>query len=361
MMQMQFPEQEETVATLEGTASHEIGETIINAAVTNVKQYTVADFEGKTAENGVVFTAEMYDAARVYADDVIGVMRQTGTFSRVYNEYRVTMPMVHEQSFGTPDTFLHSVATDTVYVWDYKFGHLKVEVFENWQMLNYAPGILEALGINGHTSQQTKIVFRVVQPRAHHPEGVVREWSIMAGDLRAYVNILEANAAKALSGDAEVRTGPHCRHCTGRVGCGPALAAGLGLYELAGMPVPDELSPLAMGLQLSIIARAIKQLEYLKTGYETQIESLAKAGKDTPMWRLEQKYGREKWSATAEDVVNMGDMIGADLRKPVEAITPSQARGLGVDKDVVAAYSEKPKTGLSLVPDTLNKAKKVFS
>lgn len=362
LMSQTYPETEESVEAREGTASHEIGADIITDAKTNrVQRHTAKDWVGITASNGVVFTEEMFDGALEYADDVIKVMRRTGTFGpNLRVEQRVEIPRVHEINWGTPDCSIYHKLGNALYVWDYKFGFEAVEAFENWQAIDYVAGLLDELEINGHLDQETKVHIRIAQPRAHHRDGTIREWVILAIDLRAHINILHGNAHEALGPNAKFRTGSHCKHCPGRHACEPALKAGLGMYEAVAKPVPVELSPEALGVQLAIVIRARKQLEYLESGFEEQVKSLTRSGVLIPGWIVEQRIGREKWDKPISEVIALGDMLDFNLRKPEDAITPNQAKKLGVDEAVITAYSTKPRTGLIVVSDNGNKAKQVF-
>lgn len=361
-MNQTYPETESSVESREGTASHEIGAQIIEDARLAKHGHTAKDWIGISASNGVVFTEEMFDSAKMYADDVIAVMRRTmvvgGDNLRI--EQRVEIPRVHAINWGTPDCSLYHLAGNTLYLWDFKHGREVVEAYENWQGIDYVGGLLDLLDINGHLDQKTKVRIRIVQPRAFHRDGPIREWVILASELRAHINILHNNAHKALGPDAEFHTGPHCKHCPGRHACDAALKAGMGLYEVTTKPVPIELSPEALGVQLSIVVRALKQLEYLESGFKEQVTSLIRSGKLISGWTMEPSFGNEKWDKPVEEVIALGDMLQIDLRKPVDAITPNQAKKLGIDEAVITAYSIKPRTGLKIVPDNGNKAKQVF-
>lgn len=345
----------------EGEASHEIAATLINAAAVGVT-LTADNFIDKPAANGLLFTAEMFDGAKIYTDDVINVMRTTAVFGgpNFGNEFKIAAPSIHELSFGTTDQFIYDRNHGDLFIWDYKFGHDTVEAFENWQTINYLAGIIEALQIDGFVAQHTTVYVRIVQPRAFHAKGVVREWKLKAADLRPYFNILNHNAHKALSNAAEIHSGPHCKNCSARHVCPAALKAGMQLYEITRQPVPEPLSFEALGIQLAIIKRALKQLEYLESGFEEQVKNLIRSGKNIPGWMVEQSSGRETWSKPISEVIMLGELLGHNLKKPDDAITPNQARKLGIDKDVIKLYSATPKTGFKVVPDNLNKAKQVF-
>lgn len=363
LMAQAYPETEESEEAKEGTASHEVGANMTKSAARGFVDYPhKEETVGSVASNGVVISEAMYDGAELFAEDVGEVMRATGVFGgdKLGIERRVAAPRVHELSFGTPDAFLLDERNRTLYVWDYKFGFEIVEAFENWQAINYVAGIFDELGIDGLADQWFEVVIRIVQPRGPHRDGPVREWRVKATDLRAHFNSLNQNAEESLSDRATCRSGSHCKHCPARHACDAALTGGVRLYEAASAPVPVELSPEALGVQFAIIQRARKQLEYLESGYEEQIKGLMRSGASVPGFMVEESVGRERWAKPIEEVVALGDMLGHDLRKR-DAITPNQARKLGIDDAVIMAYSEKPRTGTKVVADNGNKAKQVFS
>ena len=362
-MAQTYPELEESVEAREGTASHEIAAEIIQDATTNARsRHEPSDWVGKTASNNVVFTEEMFEAAKLYADDVISEMRSRNISGgpNIGIEAPVKAKGIHDLSEGTCDMWMYDHNQNEALLWDYKFGYTVVEVFENWQAINYACGIIEQLEINGHVDQFTTVRIRIAQPRAFHREGTIREWVVKASDLRRYFNILHGNAHEALGPNAVFRTGDHCKHCPGRHACPAALKAGLSLYETVTKPIPEELSARAMGIQLALIKRARKALEYLESGFEEQVTSIIRSGGQIPGWKVEQSQGRERWNKPVDEIFAMGKMLGYDLRAS-KPITPNAARKLGVDETVIMAYSTKPRTGIKIVSDDGSKAKQVFS
>jgi len=270
-------------------------------------------------------------------------------------------PQIHEHSWGSVDLGIPDIRGNELYLWDFKFGFEAVEVFENWQLMNYAAGKLREMGVDGHIDQFTKVHLCVVQPRAHHPDGPIRRWIVTASYLRPYFNILRTNAEKALGPNAEFHTGNHCKHCPGRHACPAALKAGVSLYEVAAAPLPVGLTPEALGVQLSIVKRALTQLECLESGLEEQVKGLLRSGATVEGWSVQEGVGREKWDKPISEVIALGEILNTSLLKPADVITPKQARKLGVDDAVITAYSTTPRTGLQVVPDNGNKAKQVFS
>lgn len=347
----------------EGEASHEIGAELIDAG-TRAQFPDWKAFEGRVASNGVPFTHDMYVGAKLYADNVINVMRDHGVFGgeglRV--EQYVDIPRVHtDQNGGTPDCSLWAKQQGFLYVWDYKFGFGVVEAFENWQMMDYVAGLLDLHDINGHADQYTHVVLRVVQPRAPHRKGPIREWTVLASDLRSYINQMANNAGEATGPGATARTGSHCKHCPGRHACEPAIRAGVSMFEASATALPMQPSPAAMGAYKSYLDRAYEHIKSLREGFTTQMVAAIKRGEVVPGWTTEPTYGRQTWARPDAEVIMLGQMLGKDLAKPPQAITPNQARNLGIDPALIKQYSTQGQTGFKLVPDDGQQAKEAFS
>ena len=361
-MRQMYPDTEETSESREGTASHEIGERLITAATRGGAGTLVWEtLDGVAATTGELFTEEMFDAAEIYANDVKSVMQSSGVFGgdNLGIEERIEAPQIHDLSFGTLDFRLYDVKAKRLYVWDYKFGRVPVEVFENLQLINYVAGIFHKMQIDGFDDQSITVHLRVIQPRAFHREGSVREWIVKASDLRGFINQLHDKAAEALGSDATCRTGPQCWNCSARLNCNVAIAAGSALYNLAATPTPVEMSPHAMGLQLKFTQSAIKHLGKIESALKEQVKGTIRSGTLVPGWMAEMGTGRLAWNKPDAEIILLGEMLNIDLRQK-KPITPAQAKKLTIDEAVISAYSDKPRTGLILVPDNGNKAKKVF-
>jgi len=353
-MALQFPQQE-TESTREGEAAHEVAHLDI------LKHYhggVMGDtlLEGQTASNGVVVTAEMIEAADVYSNDVIQEYQKRVVAGGVQLkiEQKVYCPTIHpKHSWGTPDCWLFSPNDKKLILWDFKYGHLFVDEFENVQCINYLAGISEEVDLNG-----VDIEVRIVQPRVYRRGGPVRTWHTKLFLLMAFWENMRAAVAESLAGRGKLVTGEHCRRCQARHGCEAYLRYGIDLYTCTMDPVPHELSPMALGLQLMVVEQAMEALKGLQTGYQAQVEALIKSGKSVPWWGMEASAGRENWKAPVETVVAIGDMFGIDLRK-TDVKTPNQARKSGIPNEILDQYCER-RTGLSLVRDDKCKAARIF-
>lgn len=352
-MQEIYPQDEESPASRDGTAAHWAVAELLHGNAIDV---------GLVAPNGVMLDVEMCEAAELCAEVV---MRDAMGGHMIQIEQPVSMPTIHPDVWGTPDYWVWRPryeggrAASHLYLTDFKYGHRFVNEYENWQMIEYAEGILPLCEVDGGNDHYTYVTMRIVQPRCYVGASPVREWTVKASDLRGYANAARAFEERAASPEAEMRVGLACRDCSARHACPAAQRSAYEAMELAESGEPFALPPEALGVELRYISRAIERLEARRTGLEAQALAAVKGGQAVPHWRIEQGYGRKRWTKPDAEVAALGDMMGVDIapRKPV---TPGQAVKAGLDATVVDAYSETPLGELKLKPDDGTQARRVF-
>ena len=363
-LELMYPEQYESDASREGTASHELAERLLDCARRGQPYPTADEVVGQTASNGVVWRIDSYEGARMYAEDVAAVMHSTRVFGGpgLLIEQRVHASRVHAESWGTPDCALYDKEAHALYLWDYKFGHGPVEVVENWQLLTYAQGVIERLFGDkaGLLDGKLRIVLRIVQPRAIHRDGPIRQWALDDGLLRGYVNTLADVEAAALGDNPPTRVGPMCKYCNARHACATLQAAAWQAVELSGTATPAELDGPGMSVEIRQLRAAKAVLEARLSGVEAQAEQTIREGKPVPGWALEGQRGRERWTVEPDELFAIGDMMQVDLRN-VSPCTPKQAIKRGIDASVIKEYSDTPQTGVKLVESTKTAAHAAFA
>jgi hypothetical protein len=303
----------------------------------------------------------MIDGAELFAGDVWQICDDT--VSPVL-EQRVDITNIHPQMYGTPDCWTfdaNPAGGGHLYIWDYKFGYGQIDVYENWQLIAYAAGILNTLGLLGLYDSVTRVTMRVVQPRGYHRDGSIREWSLMASELRAYFNTLEQSEATALSPNAPHKPGSQCKHCSGRHACPVLQEVAFTIVDTAKQRTPQELPPEALGPVLRDLTQAADLLDALITGLTEQAVSLIKTGKRVPGYTVEESAGRERWTQSADEVITLGRLMGYELAKPVDVITPKQAIKLGLPADLVRTCSEVPRGALKLTAVTTKQVNRAFN
>lgn len=343
-----FPADEETQAAREGTAAHwYLSET--------AQGRTVAP--GALAPNGHPVTDEMIECAQAMIDDIFGLFHELpGTWAI---EQRVTMPAIHPQlNWGTADLIAVDMQRRVLHVWDYKFGHRYVDAFENWQLVDYVVGAANFFNVEIDASWT--IDARIYQPRSFHAEGPVRKWRTGGERFIELVAQLRDAATAATQPNAPMTTGAHCQDCPARHAC-PALQRVGGLaIDLSLRGTPHVLPPVNAGIALKMVRAARERLEDMETGLEAQLLGVLRSGGVVPGWEAVQGYGRERWTIPASELVMIGDLAGVDLRKPLEPITPAQARKKGFDEAVISEYSERPLGEVKLKPVEGKSIRKAF-
>lgn len=351
-LEARFPESVESVEAREGVAAH--------WAVSEQLEGRLIDV-GQVAPNGVVLTDEMMRGADMMFDSVAKALAPFRLSPRDCQiEARVNIPRVHAMQFGSPDCYVLIVRPgqpNLLHLWDYKFGHRQVEVFENAQLVDYIAGACE--GINDMVPG-VEIVATIVQPRSFSSAGPVRTWRTHLVDLRALINVSNNAAHEALGPQPRAHVGPECRDCKARHACTLLQARGF-----AGMDEAKRITPFVMdapsaGLELRMLDEAITLLNARRSGLAVQVESMARNGQAVPGWAMRQGEAREGWVVPAAQVIAVGDMLGLKLAKPTEAITPNQARAAGLDPDILKQYAKRGPAGLTLVADDGSLARRVF-
>lgn len=342
----------------EGTASHWVGEQLLLDKP--------APAPGtRCPENGVVLSMEMIEGAYEYAC----VVRHVATYTtattattataQLHVEDKLAVARVHPVCFGTVDCWFWLPYSQELHIFDYKYGWQPVEARENNQLICYAAGAMDKMGIDGIKDQQITVVLHIVQPRPHHALGTHREWRVSGSDLRAHINALRHAATQALGPTPVACSGEHCRYCRARHAC-PALGqAAMIAVDYACQAQPDDLSPAAMALEYRTLERVAALVKARLSGHEARMIGTLQAGGQIPGYSLDSGWGRLAWTRPVAEVLALGEMMGVSLDAP-GVITPTAAKKLGLSDAVLAAYSGKEKTGLKLVQATESKAALAF-
>lgn len=347
-----FPETEDSIEAAEGVAAHWAVSEMLSGRLVDV---------GVIAPNGLPLTQQMVDAADAVYDDVTRELAPYGLKpSDGRAECQVRIPRVHADSFGTPDWYIVIQLAPNKYLvllYDFKFGHRFVEVFENPQLVEYLAGVTHGIS---DALNEVQIVAKIAQPRAYHRQGSIRAWRTSLLALRALINVSSNAAHEALGPAPRARVGPECRDCRARHACPALQAAGFAAMDEARRVEPEELTVEAAALERKMVLRAIELLKARDSGLEQQLLAHAKAGRQVPGWRIEHGSGREKWTRPDAEIIAVAAALGVNVAKPVEAMTPNQAREAGLNLEVVQAFTTRPRAAATLVEDDGSKLRSIF-
>jgi len=336
-LEERYPETEDSSYSREGHTAHWV-------AAARLKQENIE----MISPNGERVTDDMIDGAQLFFESVSSVRVSLG-FPMLYIETPLDISNVHPDCWGTPDAWL--IKNGELHLWDYKFGHGYVEVFENWQLLEYAAGV-------ARTHDIESVTFYIVQPRCYDRRGKVRSWTIDGKRLDGYVAYLRARETLASQDEATCHPSPQCKNCRAKHACPALQEYGGQIIDVAASNVPLELKPHEIGHELHFIRQAMATLEGRVLGLEEQAKAMISRGEHVPGFKLEASGGRERWTKSPDEVITLGELMGLKLGKPPETITPAQARKLGLDENILKAYSKVYSGALKLVE--AENARKIF-
>lgn len=338
-LQEQYPGPDDSPAAVEGHQAHLVASELLHGRV----------------HEALYVTDEMRRGAELYVQYVRRLVPQGGVI-----EQRLAIPRVHEQAFGTPDFWAQRMGNDgrlTIIVVDYKFGFGLVEVFENPQLVDYVSGVLS---LTAASDLEVDVIVAVVQPRAAHPDGPVREWRFRASAIRALVNISSSAAHAALGANPAARTGPECLHCTARQACTTLQRAAYRAADLSGTAASFDLTPAQAGAELTVLTAAGRAIEARRAAIEAQTAWHMQHGQSVPGWMLTRNPGRERWTRGDDAVIALAALLGFDLAKPAEAITPKQAAAKGFPVEHVRELVTSTSGAVAVVPDDGSAARRAF-
>ena len=213
----------------EGTVAHSIGDQCLS------KNLEPKSFLGKTMEaDGFKFKVnrEMIEAVEVYVDYIYDLITQAemsaDTLVEKQIEVRCSLKSLGVEGMdgGTSDAVLICREHSFIEVIDYKHGQgVAVDVDDNPQLMSYGLGALIKVCKETKTKPNDwEIWMTIVQPRAHHPDGVIRTCKIKGRELNHWGNNILVPAAKATHEDGAdlVPSDDGCRFCSAAGNC-PSL------------------------------------------------------------------------------------------------------------------------------------------
>jgi len=239
-----------------------------------------------------------------------------------------------------------TIQNGRLHIFKYDFGFRNIEVFENWEMLELACALRKSI----KDQPLAEIEFHIIQPRSFHHDGKTRNWLASYTSFLNYIPmIFKFESEAVLYGDFFVPNN-ECITCLARLECktlqDSAFTIGqlLAKVDFCRLPTPSEI-----GQELKVLKESEKLLKARIDVLETEAEYRIKKGEQIPYFRLQHGYGKQQWKYPPEQISTMGKLIGIELGKPLEVITPKQAIDAGLDESVVNEWSEKIPGALKLV------------
>lgn len=248
-------------------------------------------------------TLEMAQAVQVYLD-IIYADRDANPGGELEVERDFHLEQLHPLLWGSCDAVYGQPFGDC-YVYDYKHGAgVAVDVEENPQLMFYALGAVQG-------EDYDWVHLNIVQPRASHPDGPIRRWSIKQADLEAWGrDVLGPAAHETDQPDALLRSGEHCRFCRAQHKCPELRAAACEIAALdtelldadflPAVPVQQITPPSPADLTPEQLAKTLDMAELIApwvAAVKLYAFEQALDGHPAPGWKLvEGRRGNRAWA-----------------------------------------------------------------
>lgn len=322
-------------------------------------------FEGdKHTQEGfdIPVDEDMIAAVEVYTD-YVNALKAAGYLVKI--EQRVELAPLWspdpapEEIFGTADVLgLHIPRSELVVV-DYKHGKgVPVEVEDNPQILTYGLGALLKIMLADKRNfpMPTSVRLVIIQPRAPHAAGPVRETELPALDLLHWgESVLKPGVHEMLSGRGKLVTGKHCRFCPGRAVC-PALkrlALDTAKVEFGMPPEPANMD----AAELSLTLDRADIIETWIAACRAEASQRIDHGQKIPGWKLVEKRAMRKWldeDAVADTLRDAGYPDDKIFEEPSVRSVAQIEKTLRADTETMnrlLSVIEKKSSGSTLVAD----------
>mgnify|MGYP000262363420 CR=1 FL=1 len=331
------PDEESEFAKL-GTAGHALSE---HCLTWGFKPY---ECKGLTF-NGFVADQDMIDSVTVYTGLIESL--QVKLNITWYIEKRVHMTSLGRNDvFGTSDSIGVDLVNRTLYVIDYKHGeYTVVEIENNTQLIGYALAALDELKLWG---QIETVVTMIVQPRAPHRDGPIREHTYSVLELRDewfpryYEAVVQGEnpSSKAVAGD-------HCMHCPARGSCRTKVQHDLDIIYRSDTPL-DKLT----NEEVEYLYENLKSAKKCLDAIEKRALRIAHEGYRFSSFKMVDS--RTRYTCTDEEGLYQRAVKDVGVEKASELyekklVSMSKAKKV-LPPDIVNDFYEKPEVTATLAP-----------
>jgi len=319
----------DTTVRDEGNAAHWLVEKCFRRAD------SAAAYANMKAANGIFITPDMAEHVQDYIDN----LWRGGQFDNVEVE-----TLIAGGAFEVKCRADHICYKDNIlYIDDFKYGFKLIDVKDNWTLIAHAIGFCLTYDI------RPEIITMVIhQPRARHPDGTRREWSVDYDTLaQKYYSQIVATLSNPTN---MLNTGGNCRRCPSMTVCPAATAAGFSAVEESSLAFSQEISNDELSAELDLLKAAETRLIDRRKALEELAIYRLRTGQLVKGYAVEQGKGNTTWRKGITPEMLLA-FFGKDLTKG-KLITPTQAKRVIANDELfdalAATLTTRPETGVKL-------------
>ncbi len=343
-LESRFPDVASPYA-VEGSGAHRLAEKCLLSG-NNPEAYLGKDL---LLEDGtpVPVTEDMATAVGTYLQFVRETLAGLPG-AKISVEVKLHLSWINPMLYGTADCIISQPFGKLVVI-DYKHGvGVQVQAEDNPQAKYYALGALGPEDCSG-AEQYEEVEMVIVQPRAQGEP--IRRARISPAELREWgETVLGPGARRALSRNAPLKAGEHCRFCRAAGSCPEQMRQALTVAGETFKPVdlkdgqlPDVL--LLSNNELGRILNLVPRFEQWVADVRGRVQQELAGGHVVPGWKLVQGRSNRKWKneQTAADTLRIE--LGEDAFTSPCLKSPAQIEAVAKRKNIVldlGYLTEKP-------------------
>lgn len=343
------PPSRESKYAAEGTVAHELLEGILRAHINLSNPFTTLQELRKfhPDKEMVEHVANSYKEIEMRLKDSPGAI--------LLSEEKVDLTHIGPDMFGTVDAAIVD-EFGRLQVWDFKYGAgIPVDPEENTQLLYYAMGIAKKFDYNFKD-----VLIGIIQPRAEHERGPVREWVLSIKELRGWEDKFRDGVEKTKDPLAAFSAGDWCRFCPAKSMCPEISTTALKQAKVDFSPIVSsdvelkEPRPLLSDpKQISNTLKGIKKLEVWIEAFKEETQALMERGLKVDGFKLVKKRSIRRWIDEKETIKAFAYRHSADtfMSEPT-LLSPAQVEKRGMNKDLVAILTTNESSGFTMAPES---------
>ncbi|CAM0107086.1 exonuclease [Vibrio phage 234P10] len=327
----------------EGLDGHHVAELVLKSNGASAPR----EFVGQQLPHGTVFTLDHAIAVGVYVQDVLAITQHCS--EELLVEDRNDLTWLGPGIVAIVDAAAYDKTSRHITVWDLKFGHSPRDPQYDWQMIG------NGLAIAFKYPEAQRIDLRIVQPNVYGDEPV-KTWSLDVDELKQYGARMRVAAEAIQTGNSPAVPGVHCRGCRAAHTC-PALEAynkrlGATLQESL-RTQPASLTPQEMSFELDVLSTLTTTVKARKEALDAYAYQLAdRQAVNVPGYKLVSKRTQRRITdpSTFVETARTFGYSDALLHNDPKLLSPAQLESVGVNKELVEMFTEKPDGGKQLAP-----------
>lgn len=336
-----IPPEPDSDEAREGTAAAWVADCVLKGDA-----HSAEDMLGETHANGWLVTPDMV----FYVQQYIDLIKSRGGVTTTEQFVRLS-PVIA----GTFDSSTSIEGSSVLHVDDLKYGFKIHEVFEHTQLIIY--GAAEALRLIQSGRTITRVILGIFQPRAFHPEGIYRTWTLTIEQLWEYAHHLIARGEMCQAPQPVATPGNHCDHCRARTSCAALAMSVYKDYSVVEDHRQRHLSAEELSAELTFLEQAERRLKSRKEAIEAEaLERVKNRKEHVRGWFMKERHGHRKF--TVHPLV-VKYLTGVEPYKPV-LVTPAELEREGANPEIVSKIAQTPVIGYKLSPMPANYLEGVF-